>query len=93
MPTTTKRVSRKPPERCGQGRPVAAENDVGQERLLVPGDKLLRRLPPARVADCDVHGHARKQSERGAGYRAGRPIFTRNFWQLAASVSMSVRQT
>ena len=55
MPTTTKRVSGMAPERRGQGRPVAAENDVGQERLLVAGDELLRKLPPARVADCVTH--------------------------------------
>jgi TetR/AcrR family transcriptional regulator len=33
----------------GQGRPVAGENDVGRERLLVATEKLLRTLPPARV--------------------------------------------
>lgn len=37
------------PKKRGQGRPVAGENNVGRERLLVATEKLLRTMPPARV--------------------------------------------
>lgn len=57
--TTAKRTSKTTKEKRGQGRPVAGENDVGQERLLVAAEKLLRELPPARVTITRIAQEAR----------------------------------
>jgi AcrR family transcriptional regulator len=47
--TKTAAFAKSIPKKRAQGRPVAGENDVGRERLLIVTEKLLRTLPPARV--------------------------------------------